>query len=53
MIELSAMSKMLQRTLEGQALEVVIRDNVSLDYSDYYQLCLKKTAWYTTIFLPG
>jgi geranylgeranyl diphosphate synthase, type II len=44
--------EMLQRTLEGQALEVAwIRDNVcDLDYSDYYQLCLKKTAWYTTIF---
>ena len=44
--------EMLYRTLEGQALEVGwIRDNVcDLDFRDYYQLCLKKTAWYTTIF---
>lgn len=44
--------EMLHHTLEGQALEVAwIRDNVcDLNYRDYYQLCLKKTAWYTTIF---
>jgi geranylgeranyl diphosphate synthase type II len=43
---------MLQRTLEGQALEIAwIRNNAcDLDFRDYYQLCLKKTAWYTTIF---
>lgn len=44
--------EMLHRTLEGQAIEVSwIRDNIcDLEFSDYYQLCLKKTAWYTTIF---
>jgi geranylgeranyl diphosphate synthase type II len=44
--------EMLHHTLEGQALELAwIRDNVcDLDQADYFQLCLKKTAWYTTIF---
>lgn len=43
---------MMHHTLEGQALEVAwIRDHVfDLEYRDYYRLCLKKTAWYTTIF---
>jgi geranylgeranyl diphosphate synthase, type II len=44
--------EMLHQTLEGQALEVAwIRDNIcDLNFRDYYELCLKKTAWYTTIF---
>jgi geranylgeranyl diphosphate synthase, type II len=44
--------EMLRQTLEGQADEVgLVRDNdCDLKYADYYRVCLKKTAWYTTIF---
>lgn len=44
--------EMLHHTLEGQAIESAwIRDNVcNLEFLDYYSLCLKKAAWYTTIF---
>lgn len=44
--------EMFHRTLEGQALEIAwIRGNIcDLDCDDYYRLCLKKTAWYTTIY---
>src|SRR5262249_29738912 len=45
-------ARMLRQTLEGQALELGwIRDNVcDLSDRDYFQMCLKKTCWYTCIY---
>lgn len=44
--------EMMRHSLEGQALELAwIRDNAcELTDDDYYQMCLKKTSWYTCIF---
>ncbi len=44
--------RMMRRSLEGQAIELAwIRDNVvQLAPSDYLQMCLKKTAWYSFIY---
>jgi geranylgeranyl diphosphate synthase type II len=43
---------MMRHSLEGQAIELDwIRENVcDLEESDYYQMCLKKTSWYTCIY---
>lgn len=44
--------EMMRFSLEGQALELAwIRDNAcELAEDDYYQMCLKKTSWYTCIY---
>jgi geranylgeranyl diphosphate synthase type II len=43
---------MMRHSLEGQAIEVGwIRDNAcELAHDDYYQMCLKKSSWYTCIY---
>jgi geranylgeranyl diphosphate synthase, type II len=43
---------MMRHSLEGQALELGwIRDRrCNLAEADYYQMCLKKTSWYTCIY---
>ncbi len=43
---------MMRHSLEGQAIELGwIRDaKCDLDEADYYQMCLKKTSWYTFIY---
>ena len=43
---------MMRHSLEGQAIEVGwIRDNAcELVDDDYYQMCLKKSSWYTCIY---
>jgi geranylgeranyl diphosphate synthase type II len=43
---------MLQQSLEGQAIELGwIRDNeLDLTDADYFQMCLKKSSWYTCIY---
>ena len=43
---------MMRHSLEGQALELGwIRDRkCDLAEADYYQMCLKKTSWYTCIY---
>jgi len=44
--------RMMRHSLEGQAIELSwIRDNLcDLDESDYLQMCLKKTSWYSFIY---
>jgi geranylgeranyl diphosphate synthase, type II len=43
---------MMRHSLEGQAIELAwIRDNAcKLKPSDYLQMCLKKTSWYSFIY---
>jgi geranylgeranyl diphosphate synthase, type II len=43
---------MMRHTLEGQALELAWSRDASCDLAerDYYQMCLKKTSWYTCIY---
>jgi geranylgeranyl diphosphate synthase, type II len=43
---------MMRHSLEGQAIEVGwIRENAcDLADDDYYQMCLKKSSWYTCIY---
>jgi geranylgeranyl diphosphate synthase type II len=44
--------RMMRHSLEGQALELGwIRDNdCEIDETDYLQMCLKKTSWYSFIY---
>jgi geranylgeranyl diphosphate synthase type II len=44
--------RMMRYSLEGQAMELGwIRDNrCDLEESDYLQMCLKKTSWYSFIY---
>ncbi len=44
--------RMMRYSLEGQAIELAwIRDNVvQLAPTDYLQMCLKKTSWYSFIY---
>jgi geranylgeranyl diphosphate synthase type II len=43
---------MMQKSLEGQAIEVgwITNNAADLTASDYFQMCLKKTSWYTCIY---
>jgi geranylgeranyl diphosphate synthase type II len=43
---------MMQKSLEGQAIEVgwITQNAVDLTASDYFQMCLKKTSWYTCMY---
>ncbi len=44
-------SKIVEETTEGQHIELgwVVGKKWDLTQGDYYTMCLKKTAWYTTI----
>lgn len=46
---LSEFSKMVNETTEGQHMELVwVQDRKwDLDESDYYEMCVRKTSWYT------
>jgi geranylgeranyl diphosphate synthase type II len=43
---------MMRHSLEGQAIEVgwICENACDLDDEDYYQMCLKKSSWYTCIY---